>query len=105
MRQLRILGVGSVLFLSLLFVSCGGDDGGGGGSGGGASGSGGSGSGGGGANGTGGGSTTGGNRNPTCDKGTSAGEVQAPTFVRNVKGQTSWFASPIIYDLDGDGKR
>ncbi|HPY20730.1 MAG TPA: VCBS repeat-containing protein, partial [Polyangiaceae bacterium] len=53
--------------------------------------------------GTGGGST-GGVRNPTCAKGTSAGEVQAPEFVMNLRGQTSWFASPIVYDLDGDGR-
>ncbi len=107
MRDVRLLlrGVG-VFALALAFASCGGDDD----SGGGASGSGGA--TGTGANpgtgattGTGGGSTTGGTRNPTCDKGTSAGEVQAPTFVRNVKGQTSWYASPIIQDLDGDGKR
>ena len=59
---------------------------------------------GGGAIGTG-GSSTGGARNPTCNKGTSAGEVQAPTFVMNLRGQTSWFASPVVYDLDGDGTR
>lgn len=57
---------------------------------------------GGGAIGTG-GSTTGGTRNPTCAKGTSAGEVQAPEFLMNLRGQTSWFASPIVQDLDGDG--
>ena len=31
--------------------------------------------------------------------------MQAPVFVRNLAGQTSWFASPIIADLDGDGSR
>ena len=51
-----------------------------------------------------GGSTTGGTRNPTCKAGTSTGEVQAPQFMRNLRGQTSWFASPVIQDLDGDGK-
>ena len=50
-----------------------------------------------------GGSSTGGTRNPVCEAGTSAGEVQAPTFVDNLRGETSWFASPVITDLDGDG--
>jgi len=53
----------------------------------------------------GGGNTTGGTRNPVCEKGTSAGEVAAPVFVRHMEGQTSWYASPVIADLDGDGKR
>jgi hypothetical protein len=35
--------------------------------------------------------------------GTSAGEVAAPEHVMNLRGQTSWFASPIVADLDGDG--
>jgi hypothetical protein len=51
------------------------------------------------------GSTTGGTRNPICDAGSSAGEVQAPEFVRNLPGQTSWYAAPIVQDLDGDGSR
>ena len=42
---------------------------------------------------------------PVCDTGSSGGAVQAPVFVRNLTGQTSWFASPIIADLDGDGSR
>jgi len=50
-----------------------------------------------------GGSSTGGTRNPVCDSGTSGGEVQAPVFVRNLRGQTSWFAGPVVQDLDGDG--
>jgi hypothetical protein len=29
--------------------------------------------------------------------------VQAPVFVRNLSGQTSWYASPLIADLDGNG--
>ena len=41
---------------------------------------------------------------PVCDTGSSGGAVQAPVFVRNLTGQTSWFASPIIADLDGDGQ-
>lgn len=47
--------------------------------------------------------STGGTRNPTCTAGASAGEVQEPMFVRNIAGETSWFASPIVADLDGDG--
>jgi hypothetical protein len=48
-------------------------------------------------------STTGGTRNPICTAGESAGEVQEPVFQRNLSGQTSWFAPPVVYDLDGDG--
>ena len=40
-----------------------------------------------------------------CKAETSAGAVQTPTFVRNLKaGETAWFSSPAIVDLDGDGK-
>jgi len=53
--------------------------------------------------GTTGGSTTGGTRNPTCSAGASGGEVQAPEFWKNLDGETSWFASPVVMDLDGDG--
>ncbi|MEJ2037429.1 MAG: VCBS repeat-containing protein [Desulfosarcinaceae bacterium] len=49
------------------------------------------------------GSSTGGLTNPVCTAGTGAGEVQAPVFVRNLGGQTGWFASPVVADLDGDG--
>ena len=48
-------------------------------------------------------SSTGGERNVVCEAATSSGEVQAPTFVRNLSGQTSWFAAPLVVDLDGDG--
>ena len=51
----------------------------------------------------GGGSTTGGTTNVVCTAGESAGPVQRPVFVRNLSGQTSWFAGPILADLDGDG--
>jgi hypothetical protein len=51
----------------------------------------------------GGGSATGGERNPVCLAGQSAGEVERPQFVMNLEGQTGWYASPIIADLDGDG--
>lgn len=41
-----------------------------------------------------------------CQAETSAGPVQAPTFVRNLKaGETAWFSSPGLVDLDGDGKK
>lgn len=41
----------------------------------------------------------------TCKAETSGGAVQAPTFVRNIKaGETAWFSSPGLVDLDGDGK-
>ncbi len=29
--------------------------------------------------------------------------VSEPVFVRHLTGQTSWFAGPIVYDLEGDG--
>jgi hypothetical protein len=59
--------------------------------------------GGGGGSNNGGGSATGGLTNPVCAAGESDGEVQAPVFVRNLDGQTGWFASPIVVDLDHDG--
>ena len=40
---------------------------------------------------------------PVCVAGSSGGSVQAPVFVRNLTGQTSWFASPVVVDLDGNG--
>ncbi len=49
------------------------------------------------------GSATGGARNPVCTEGQSNGEVERPQFVMNLPGQTSWYASPLIADLDGDG--
>ena len=51
-----------------------------------------------------GGSATGGERNPVCTAGGGSAAVQAPQFVRNIPGQTSWFASPVVADLDGDGE-
>ena len=50
------------------------------------------------------GSATGGERNPVCVAGTSSGEVTRPQFLMNLQGQTSWYASPVVADLDGDGK-
>ena len=52
-----------------------------------------------------GGSTTGGEANPTCDIGVSEGAVQQPVFWRNLPGETTWYAAPIVADLDGDGER
>jgi hypothetical protein len=51
-----------------------------------------------------GGSATGGERNVVCAAGQSTGEVQQPQFVVNLAGQTSWYASPVVADLDGDGR-
>jgi FG-GAP-like repeat len=116
-------GISKLAAISLLFgagfaTACGGDDSGdastggngnggsgnnGGGGGSGNNGGGGSGNNGGGGSGNSGGSTTGGTRNPTCDVGTSGGEVQAPAFWKNLDGETSWYASPVVMDLDGDG--
>ncbi|MBN2197514.1 MAG: VCBS repeat-containing protein [Polyangiaceae bacterium] len=52
-----------------------------------------------------GGSTMGGVKTTTCPEGDSTGEVQAPVFVRNLPGQTGWFASPVVKDLDADGRQ
>jgi len=40
---------------------------------------------------------------PPCIAGSSGGPVQTPVFVDNIAGQTSWFAAPLVADLDGDG--
>ncbi len=50
------------------------------------------------------GSATGGERNPVCAAAGSTGGVQRPQFVMNLSGQTSWYASPLIADLDDDGR-
>ncbi|MFZ0726055.1 MAG: VCBS repeat-containing protein [Desulfobacterales bacterium] len=50
------------------------------------------------------GSATGGQRNAVCLAGTSMGEVARPLFQMNLAGQTSWYASPIVADLEGDGE-
>jgi hypothetical protein len=78
--------VGALLMLWLgLLLSCGGSGNGGD------------------APGTGGGSITGGEISPVCAVGNSAGPVQAPVFVTNLSTQTSWFAAPLVADLDADG--
>ncbi len=48
---------------------------------------------------------TGGEVIPVCEAGQSEGDVQEPVHTMRLEGQTSWFASPLVYDLDGDGKR
>jgi hypothetical protein len=53
----------------------------------------------------GGGSSTGGQITTVCAAGISTGDVQRPVFVRNLSGQTGWFASPVVADLDGDGSK
>jgi len=40
---------------------------------------------------------------PPCQPAGGSDPVQAPVFVRNLSGQTSWYASPLIADLDGNG--
>ncbi len=42
---------------------------------------------------------------PPCTAASTSGPVQAPVFVDNLNGQTSWFASPVVVDLNGDGNR
>ena len=49
------------------------------------------------------GGDTGGDLSPVCDCGTSSGPVAAPQHLMTLAGQTSWFASPLVYDLDGNG--
>jgi len=41
-----------------------------------------------------------------CKSENGTAPVQKPTFVRNVKvGETAWYASPAVVDLDKDGKK
>lgn len=43
---------------------------------------------------------------PSCAAGASAGPVQKPTLLFNLAaGETGWFSSPAVYDLNGDGKK
>ena len=96
---LKVIGIFGPLAFWAIIICCRGGGGGGsnGSSGGGGSPSSGS--------ATGGGNAIGGERNPVCSAGTSRGEVARPQFRMNLSGQTSWFASPIVADLDGDGKK
>ena len=52
-----------------------------------------------------GGSTTGGTNNPTCSPGSSGLAVSKPVYWKHLNGETSWFAAPLVADLDNDGKR
>lgn len=47
-------------------------------------------------------SFSGGETNPVCVAGSSGGDVQHPEFVRNISGQTGWYASPVVVDLNND---
>jgi hypothetical protein len=40
-----------------------------------------------------------------CDAGESSGGVQVPEYLMSLTGQTSWYAAPVVVDLDGDGAR
>ena len=51
------------------------------------------------------GGSAGGPITPTCKAATSGGAVQAPVFVKNLPAETSWFASPVVADLDHNGKK
>ena len=52
-----------------------------------------------------GGNTTGGITNPTCSAGTASQAVSQPVHWKHLDGETSWFAAPLVADLDHDGKR
>ena len=49
------------------------------------------------------GGDAGGDLAPVCDDGASSDPVAAPQHLMTLDGQTSWFASPLVYDLDGNG--
>ena len=44
-----------------------------------------------------------GETSPVCEDLGNSAAVAEPVFVRNISGQTSWFAAPLFYDLDHDG--
>jgi len=43
--------------------------------------------------------------NQTCEDVGGSTSVSTPTFVRNLTGNTGWYSSPAVIDLDGDGSR
>ncbi len=52
-------------------------------------------------------SSTGGGRDPVCGlsgQDGGADEVMAPVHLFALDGQTSWFASPVVFDLEDDGQ-
>src|SRR5262249_48284191 len=43
---------------------------------------------------------------PSCMSAGGSTAVRAPTFVRNINvGETGWYSSPAVADLDGDGTK
>jgi FG-GAP-like repeat len=50
-------------------------------------------------------SSTGGLTNPVCVAGAHPGTTQAPVLVRNLPGETGWFASPLVANLGDGGAR
>jgi len=43
---------------------------------------------------------------PSCQPAGGSAPVAAPVFVRNLPaGETGWFSSPAVLDLDGDGQK
>jgi hypothetical protein len=51
------------------------------------------------------GSSIGGACDPVGPKGNTVANVSAPLHLRKIAGQTGWFASPVVIDLNGDGAR
>lgn len=49
------------------------------------------------------GSQVGGDLHPIGPEGLGGGNVAAPQHMHKINGQTGWFASPVVYDLNGDG--
>lgn len=52
-----------------------------------------------------GGNTTGGDIQPTCATLATQGEVAEPKYLMHIEGETGWYASPLVVDLDRDGRR
>ncbi len=52
-----------------------------------------------------GGNTQGGTTNPTCGVAASGTAVSQPVYWKHLDGETSWFAAPLVVDLDQDGNR
>ncbi|MCP4248247.1 MAG: VCBS repeat-containing protein [bacterium] len=40
---------------------------------------------------------------PVCEFAADSGPVQAPVHLMTLEGETGWFASPLVHDLDGNG--
>ena len=109
-RSILALGLAGTLPLAAWFVACGSNDAGSADGSGGAQGAGAAGPGGGGASGGHGGSQTlddgGIAPTQTCASKGGTAPVAMPQLVRNLAaGETGWFSSPVVIDLDGDGKK